>query len=296
MSAWIPITIAAAFMQTLRSALQKALKSRLSTLGATASRFVFALPLALLLGAGSWTLEDQPVLTLTPGFFTIVTIGALAQVLATALLIHLFSYRNFAVGTAFTKTEVIQTSLFGLILLGEGVSLVAVAAILVSLVGVLLISMPARPGKVAVFDQRALIGIASGSLFAVSAVCFRAGALSLGDESAFLRAVVTLAFALIVQASIMLAWLGARETGGITSLFGAWRIAALVGLAGGLASAGWFTAMTLENAAHVRAVGQVEVIFTLLASYLFFHERLTSREMAGLAVLTGGILGLVAGT
>ena len=48
MELWIPITIAAAFMQNLRSALQKYLKGRLSTGGATYSRFFYAVPFAWL--------------------------------------------------------------------------------------------------------------------------------------------------------------------------------------------------------------------------------------------------------
>ena len=48
MELWIPITILAAFSQNLRSALQKHLKSRLSTAGATYVRFFYAVPFALI--------------------------------------------------------------------------------------------------------------------------------------------------------------------------------------------------------------------------------------------------------
>ena len=47
MELWIPITIAAAFLQNLRSALQKHLKGRLSTVGAAYARFLYAWPFAL---------------------------------------------------------------------------------------------------------------------------------------------------------------------------------------------------------------------------------------------------------
>ena len=49
---WIPITVAAAFFQNLRSALQKHLKGRLSTAGATYSRFCYAVPFAIAYVAG----------------------------------------------------------------------------------------------------------------------------------------------------------------------------------------------------------------------------------------------------
>ena len=48
MSAWIPITIAAAFVQNLRFMLQKHVRAvSLSTAGATFARFVFSFPLAI---------------------------------------------------------------------------------------------------------------------------------------------------------------------------------------------------------------------------------------------------------
>ncbi len=45
---WIPLTVAAAFFQTLRSALQKQLKAHLSTGGVTYVRFFYAWPFAVL--------------------------------------------------------------------------------------------------------------------------------------------------------------------------------------------------------------------------------------------------------
>jgi hypothetical protein len=45
-----------------------------------------------------------------------------------------------------------------------------------------------------------------------------------------------------------------------------------------LASAGWFSAMTLQNAAYVKAVGQIELVFAFLASRLLRmqHVQITS--------------------
>ena len=76
-------------------------------------------------------------------------------------------------------------------------------------------------------------------------------------------------------------------------LFKQWRVAGLVGVAGMLGSLAWFTAFTLQNAAHVRALGQIEVIFMLAASILFFKERVTLREVAGVCLVSLGILVLI---
>ena len=66
--------------------------------------------------------------------------------------------------------------------------------------------------------------------------------------------------------------------------------AMLVGLASMLGSVGWFTAMTLQNAAYVRALGQIELIFTFLTSVLIFRERINRAEIGGTLLIVGGVL------
>tara|TARA_R110000803_G_scaffold144408_1_gene210262 strand:- start:969 stop:1865 length:897 start_codon:yes stop_codon:yes gene_type:complete len=294
MELWIPITIAAAFLQNLRSVLQKRLKATLSTWGATAARFVFAAPLACLVLAVLLASTGRSAPPLNATFVTSAILGGLAQILATGLLIHLFSYKNFTVATAFTKTEPVQTALFGIVLLGDRLSLPVALAILVSLVGVILISIPADPAARRRFlDRKALIGIASGGLFGLSAVAYRGASLSLIEGDVFLRAATTLAFVTVFQALAVLAYLRLREPGEAGRLLRSWRSAAWVGLVGMLGSLAWFTAFTLQNAAHVRALGQIEVIFMIGASILFFKERVTAREIIGVLLVSIGILGLV---
>ena len=141
MELWIPITLAAAFMQNLRSALQKHLKGTLSTSGATFCRFVYAAPLVLVyvaaLGEGYGFGWPDP----NPRFVLFAMLGGITQITATALLVYLFSLRNFAVGTTYSKTETVQTAVFGLVILGEPVSSMAAFAIVISLAGVMSISV-----------------------------------------------------------------------------------------------------------------------------------------------------------
>ncbi len=298
MELWVPITIFAAFMQNLRSSLQKYLKGRLSTTGATFSRFAYAAPLALLYVAGlvwfgGYDLPGMTTKTLVYGM-----VGALAQILATALLVYIFSFRNFAVGTTFSKTETIQTALFGLIVLGETISLPATLAILISLVGVMMISvsqsaLTTRDFVANWLDRSALIGIASGGMFGISAVAYRAASLGLDGGDFVIRAAFTLAFVTIFQTIVMAIYMRLREPGQLTAVLNCWTVSSLVGLAGVLGSIGWLTAMTLQNAAYVRALGQIELLFTFVASYLFFRERSTRIELIGIAFVTLGILALL---
>ena len=300
MELWVPVTLAAAFMQNVRSALQKHLKGSLSTAGATFCRFVYAVPLALayvaLLGEGLGFEWPAP----NPRFALFAMLGGITQITATALLVHLFSLRNFAVGTTYSKTETVQAAVFGVVILGEPVSVAAAFAIGISLVGVMFISVAKTRLNFANLllgwtGRAAFIGVLSGTFFGLSAVAYRAASLSLGGEGFLMQAAFTLACVLVFQTAVMAVWIRLREPGELTRVARGWRIASLVGVSGMLGSAAWFTAMTLENAAYVRAVGQVELVFTFIASYFFFRERSTALELAGIVLVVAGIVILLLG-
>ena len=293
--AWVLLSVAAAAFQTLRFVLQKRLSmGALSAGGATFARFVYAAPLAaalvaLLVGGG-------PVPGLGAAFWPYALSGGLAQIGGTWCVVALFARRNFAVGIAFKKSEVVQTALVGFVVLGDRISAGAVAAILAGLAGVLALSeLPAAPGgrlrRMA--NPAAGLGVLSGALFAVSAVCYRGATLEVASDDALMRAAVTLAAVTLAQTVAMAAWLAWREPGQLSRVAGAWRGAVWIGLAGLAGSLCWFTAFTLQAAALVFAVGQVEVIFSLVASARLFGERITAREVGGIALLTASIVTLV---
>ncbi len=294
MELWIPITIAAAFAQNLRFMLQKHLKGQLSTFGTTYARFVWAAPLALILVVILQSGRTAALPETTTGFFVFGTIGGVTQILATALLVQLFGMRNFAVGVTFSKTETVQAVIFGIIILGEAIGGWGFVAILISLLGVILISVnPADVSRRGFFSRSMLIGLGSGALFGVSAVSYRAASLSLGSGDFLIRAAVTLAFVTVLQTALMSLYLKFREPGEMGRVFAAWRVTLWVGVTGMLGSLGWFTAMTLQNAAYVRALGQIELVFTFAASYVIFKERSSGREITGIMLIVIGILVLL---
>lgn len=303
---WIPVTIFAAFCQNLRSAVQKHLKGALSNTGATFSRFGYGLPvvfayvLALRYGAGmAW---PEP----NPNFVIYGLIGGATQIGGTFLLIWLFSFRDFAAGTTYSKTETVQAALFGLVILGDGVGLGGSIAIFVSLIGMMLLStakteLEWRKLLLGWTERTALIGVFSGTLFGISAVVFRAASLSLegppnGDGPDFpMRAGFTLTGVILAQTIAMAAWMSWREPGQLRAVLRSWRWASVAGLAGAVSSIGWFTAMTIQNAAYVRALGQIELLFTFAAGVLIFKERSSRLEVAGILLVTAGIIILISG-
>lgn len=297
MFAWIPVSIAAAAFQTVRFMLQKVLSSvTLTPGGATFARFFYSAPfiltgLALYLAVSGRSLPPLP-----PAFWIYAAIGGTAQILATVCVVALFKQRNFAVGITFKKTEVIQTAIVGLAVLGDPVSFGGWVAILIGLAAVLVLSRaPDADGAWwrHLTNRAAQLGLGSGVLFAFSAVSYRGASLQLAELEPAFRAAVTLAAVVSLQTLFMGAWLGLRDKGEIARVWAARKVAVWVGLTSMGGSFCWFWAFTLQNAAYVKAVGQVELLLSLLASVLFFKEKVTMRELAGMGLLVVSILVLV---
>lgn len=299
METWIALTLGAAFLQNIRSALQKYLKGRMGTTGATFVRFGFGLPFAwgfvfALNGPGGFPIPEPDRIFA----FWAVT-GGLSQILATALLVHLFSYRNFLAGTAYSRTEPVQAALFGLVFLGDRAGPAVLIAIALSVAGVVLLSL-ARAGEGrraipdALFSREAAIGLASGALFALAAVSYRAASLSLGSPGFLMQAAFTLAMTVTFQSFAMLAWMLLRKPEQLRLIARAWMPSLMVGATGAAASLGWFAAMTLEQAAIVKTLAQVEILFTLGVSVFIFRERIAAAEIAGSFLVVAGIVALLA--
>lgn len=297
MEPWVWITFGAATAQTLRFMLQKHLAATsLSAAGATFARFVYAAPLAALgllaYSRGGADLAGPP----GPEFWGYALMGGVSQILATICVVALFKHRNFAVGITFKKTEVLLSVLVGFLILGDRVTLPALAAIILGIVGVLLLSDPpggTGPWHRRIWNRAAGLGMLSGFFFGFSGNGYRGASLSLGLDDAALSALFTLACVTAMQTILLGAWLAIREQGEITRVLRTWRISGLVGITSVIGSFCWFTAFTLQNVGYVNAVGQVELILSMIASVFFFREEITGREALGVAILTVSIVALI---
>lgn len=294
MEIWIFATLIAASLQTVRFMLQKVLsRSQLSTAGATFSRFCYSAPILWIGVLIYFSSTGLPAPVLSGLFWCYTALGGLAQILATVCVVTLFRSRNFAVGITFKKTEVIQSVLVGVLLLDEGVSLKAFCAILIGLVGVLLLSDQSDKGQTG--SQRFLnhatgLGVLSGFLFAISAVAYRGATLQVDMPTPISTAAVTLMMVVTLQTIVMTVWIFLREPNQIIAVWNARKTAIWIGLTSMGGSLAWFTAFNLQNAAYVKALGQFELLLSLAASYLFFKEKISKRELSGLLFLTASIL------
>ncbi|HEY9568411.1 MAG TPA: DMT family transporter [Thalassobaculum sp.] len=298
MALWVWLSIMAAAVQTARTAGQKHLARTMSPWSATWVRFLFGLPFVvgylLLATAG----RAEPLPQLHPEFFLWCLGTAAAQILATVLLVHLFSLRNFAVGTSYARTEAFLTALVGVSLFGEAVDAAGWVAIVVSVAGVVLISL-ARQGVSGMallrsgLNRAAGIGVLSGLFFAFSSLFLRRASLSLGDPDFLASASTTLVTVVSMQVVLLGGWVLATRAGELAAIARAWKTCVFVGLTSALGSAGWFTAMTIERASYVKAIGQIEFVFAIAVSTLVFRERSTPRELFGMSLVAVGIVVLL---
>ena len=298
MDLWIIITLFAAVFQTARTALQKNLTLDLNTTGVTYARFLFGLPWAVLYVLFLYIVMNIS-LPQTPQIFWLFSImAALAQIFATQLLIYLFSFRNYMIGSIYAKTEAIQTALFGMLFFNEILSGLGLLAVATGIFGIMLIS--AARGKVDLWSlikgmtyKQAGIGLCSGAGFALASLCLREASLSLESESFIMQAAVTLACVLFIQSLFMGFFMTLRDRTQWPRLFRHWRQCGLIGFTSVLGSACWFTAFTLAAAAYVKTVGQIEIIFTMLVSHFIFKERIQKHEYWGIAFIVFSVFILI---
>lgn len=294
---WVLITLAAALAQSLRFMFQKKLKTAgLSTAGATFARFFFAAPFVVLAAIVYAIQSGQGSPALPPVFWGHVLVGGVSQILATMCVVALFSHRNFAVGITFKKTEVLLSVLIGFLILGDTVTLLALVAMLIGLGGVLLLADPplaVGPWHKRIMNRAVALGLTSGVFFGFSGVSYRGASLSIGAGDTFYRAVVAMACVVVFQFVSMLFWLLWREKGQVQAVLRAWPVVSLVGATSMIGTICWFSAFTLQSAGYVNAVGQVELLFSIVIGAVIFGEKIGVREWQGLILLTLSIVMLV---
>lgn len=292
---WIPITVFAAFAQTVRNAAQRHLVAELGTLGATLVRFLYGVPFAVAwLGAVLLATALQ-VPPMGGEFFAWAAFGGVCQIVGTALLLRTMEERNFAVGVAYSKTEVVQVALFSLILLGDTLNARGMLAVAAGTFGVLLLApankeRPLRSLVEGFTSRSALFGLACGACMALGTVAFRGATHALPSPSFVLNAAVTLVVAQVLQTFLLGGWLWVRDRPVVMKTFAAWRPSLFAGLMGAAASAGWFTAFAIKPVTYVRTLGLVEMIFSYVVSRRFFREHLTRREITAIGLLALGVV------
>ena len=295
---WILAAIFAAACQTARSAFQKNMISKLGDYGAAYIRFCYALPFTCFIWLFWINIPGNSIPTLSNYSITLCFLGSIFQVLFTYVLMKVFSHKSFAAGIAFSKTEVILIALLETLILSVIFSLPIMLGILLGVISVLLLSYAKKADSFldtiktlfkSITSFGTLIGLLSGLLLAGSVVTFRMSIISvegpLLDKSLFISFI-----AIIFQTIIVGFYMFVFKREQLKAVFKFWKPSLPAGLCGTGATFGWFVAFGLATAAEVRAVGQIELIFSILISMIIFREKIKITEFIGIMLLGTSIL------
>jgi len=285
---WVYFTLLAAFMQAVRTAGQKQLSVKLNSMATTGVRYIFALPLSWAYLWWMLDFRDVEVPVLNNDFLQYSLIACITQIWGTACLVAAFRYRNFAVATSLAKTEAILVAVVGALIFGISLSGLGWFSGVVGVFGVFLVSKVKFNLRDIVADSQSFIGIAFGLAaglgLAITTLLIRESSLALNTDL-MVSAAVTLVFMVTVQSLISLIYVIIQDKSQLPLMFKHWRLCLFVGITSLLGSIGWFTAASYQNAAYVKALGQVEFFITLALTYRVFKETITVKEYLGMILI-----------
>ncbi|GAA6206625.1 DMT family transporter [Thalassotalea sp. SU-HH00458] len=288
METWIYFTLLAAFMQAVRTAGQKQLSGHLNAMATTAVRYVYALPFAALYLF--WLLQHREIAlpTFNHSFIEYAMIASVMQIIGTACLVAAFKYRNFAVATSLAKTEAIQVAIVGALVFSTALSLLGWLSVIVGVIGVLIVSKVKFTYADVFQNPGAGFGLASGLALAVTTLLIREASLALNTDL-MVSAAVTLVFMITVQSIISMVYVYFQDKNQIFTMLTKWRLCLFVGITSVIGSIGWFTGASYQNAAYVKALGQVEFFITLFLTYRIFKEKITKMEYLGMFLIIASV-------
>lgn len=289
MEIWIYFTLLAAFMQAVRTAGQKQLSSHLNAMATTAVRYVYALPFAAFYLF--WMMDHREVAmpVLNNQFLEYALIACVMQIIGTACLVAAFKYRNFAVATSLAKTEAIQVAVVGVILFSTVLSTLGWVSVVIGVIGVLIVSKVKFTYADVFQNPGAGFGLASGLGLAITTLLIREASLALNTDL-MVSAAVTLVFMITVQSFITLVYVYFQDKSQLSKMVVQWRLCLFVGVTSVIGSIGWFTGASFQNAAYVKALGQVEFFITLFLTYRIFKEKITLMEYFGMFLIIASVV------
>tara|TARA_Y100000814_G_scaffold210911_1_gene156380 strand:- start:115 stop:1020 length:906 start_codon:yes stop_codon:yes gene_type:complete len=300
MSTWVFITIFAALMQTIRTSLQKSLTKYLSAEIITWIRFIFGFPIVIIyvFALHSSGFEFPSI---NQKFIVYCLFAGLFQIIGTILLVSLFSHRNFAVSTAYTKTEAIQVAIFGAIFFQEYLNLLSSIAVILGMLGVIIMSSSQQNIQLkslltGLNNKSVFIGITSGASFAFDALLIREAILILNHDIPLTNAALTLLVILILNIIQLGIWIAYKNKTMFKGILSYWKRSLLIGFTSAIGSIAWFTAFALTQAAYVKTVGQVELLFSILVTQRIFKEGISRTEIFSIFLIVFSIVLLIYST
>lgn len=279
---WIFFTFLAAFMQSWRNAFQSRLAGDVKTAGVTLARFIWASPLAALYLITLYHIEPVELPSFSHTFIGFIVGAAVMQILATALMVTLFKFNNYAVGAGLAKSEALVAAVLGMLFFGTHLNVLGWIGVLLGGIGVFMLS--AQGGFRQLSLPTILLGLGSGSAFALTSLWVREASLALGLPFPHSAAWVLL-LVISLQTLLLVGYLFARDINTLKALWSKPKLTLLTSISSCIGSMGWFSAMSLQAVPYVKTLGQVEIFFTMLISIFWLRQRVRIKDGLGLILV-----------
>ena len=284
----------ASLLQVGRNTLQKSLKITLNDWTITWIRFFYGLPVILIyyLYVNDLSFSFNWVNSF---FLWLCLGGGICQILGTYFMMKCFTVRQFAISISYTKLESIFAALIGVVFFADYISWFGLLLIIISIVGILLISskkysLSFKNNFRSTLSSGSMIGILSGLSFAAASVFFRQANLSLPILDTTIKGINTLLVVVFIQTVILTVFLMYKDIQLFLKSFQLYQQGFLTGFFGISASTLWFISFGLANAAYIKAVGSIDIIFSLLVGFFVFKESLSLKEILGIILILFSVL------
>ncbi len=284
MELWIPFTLLAVVMQSVRTAGQKQVTQYLSVPAATLVRFLYGVPFAAIYCGYLYWYDDTGFVDAPAEFYLWCSLAAVSQIVATVLLVKALQVNNFAVGTSLVKTETLMAAIIGSWFFNDYLNVVGYVSVMLGIAGALIASKVQLRLLTKGANASIVYGAGAGLGFALASLWLRQGILSL-DAPALTGAAVALLFMVVLQTVICFGWVAYTARHQFRLMRAKWRHCLFIGFTSVGGSIGWFTAMSLQNAALVRTLGQLEFLVALAITHFYFGETITRREYLGMLLV-----------
>jgi len=295
---WVFLAASAASFQLLRNALARELSTRISTALTSWSRFAFNLPFSAGLVGGLVHAEGWPALDAT--FFLWCGATAASQLFANLALVAAFRRSSFSRSIALHKLEVVAGALIGVAFFSEYPSALGWLGVIVSTVGVFWLRPHGGGASVGVgrfaLDPGAWLALLCAALLALAGFVLKEATAQFAllnprvGAGRFEAAAHTLFHTTWIEVVALTLAIGWYQSADFRAIPREWRRMLSTGAAGFAGSMCWFWAYSLALVAYVRAVGQIEAVFSVLVSIYIFREAQVRRQIPGIAIVTAGIL------
>lgn len=293
---WILFSLTAATSQIIRNLYSKKILGELSPITVALSRFIFALPVVLLLYVIIGHAQGYAKI-INNSFFIWCCFMGISQILATYFRVSLFKFKSFAVSITIVQVDTIIVAIIGILFLKEYLNFYSWLGILLATTGLVLASLSKNSInwegiKKALFTKATIIALLTGLFLALAAI-FAKKATKTIEAQHMVKSLFTLTFILLYEIIILVPITYKLEPDNLKKIFLRPKRPWIIGICSGIGSFCWITAYSLTNVAYVRVVGQSEFILASLISLYYFKEKLYKVEIIGIFLVSIGTLTLM---